>query len=462
MSRDNLAHDKKKKKETLANRRRSGFVLTQQRDTVPIVLGAAFAAVLSHVALFFFAPSLPFFDLTKDHVDARVHDEVITIHLQPRKDVQYTEAKDEPQEITETQELEEAIREPEVREIDILDYTVEELTMAPGETELAFPAPVEQGDAPGAVTEMPVSELDSSTLQEVSVPEEALRVAEPAPINANDVVVVSGPRTEDVEAATDLMDADLRSSASNGEGSLPEDTRSLAELMEVTNPGSESGVARLGADLLFNFNECHLTSSARFAMLQLAALIMKNPETNFVIEGHTDSYGSDEYNALLSLQRAAAVCRWLESNHVPMEHVYVRACGNKAPLADKNGSREAQSLNRRVEIHMRRQGEPLPEGCFPATYPVDLETPTATQIKNNVRVPETYTPSGTSAATDSPRTDTPATPAQPTPPKPATPSTGNKPSTSGGKTQSGGGKTQPKGGKSNSNKGKKQRSGRRR
>ena len=448
MSKDPLIFQMQTKRTALGNRRRTGFVLTRQRDLVPIAMGAALAAILAHAALFYYAPYLSFLAPKHRTLEAEVKDDAIVINLKEPPPKEYEKAKEEPQEILETKEIEDAIREPEVREIDLLDYKPEEITMAPGDTDLVIPAPVEGVEETEALTmEMPATELDAGALQEVNVPEEALQVAEPTPVNFNDVIVMADARTQeqDVQAADSLMNSELRESAKAGEGELPADTRSLAELMGVSNPGKESGVARLGADLLFKFNQCRLTSAARFSMLQLAALIQKNPETDFVIEGHTDSFGGDDYNALLSLQRAAAVCEWLSKNRVPIERVHIRACGNKAPLANIRGTQEQQSLNRRVEIHMRRKGEELPEGCFPASYAVDLDTPTRTQIQNGVRVPEVYEPSGTSVATDGkkpadakkpedakpkdtkPADTKPATPAKPKPATPAKPAAPAKP-----------------------------------
>ena len=120
-----------------------------------------------------------------------------------------------------------------------------------------------------------------------------------------------------------------------------------------------------------------------------SALIQKNPETYFVIEGHTDSTGTAAYNALLGLQRAAAVRAWLVGNGVPVEHVYIRSCGSSMPLASTKGTREEQALNRRVEIHMRAGGEELPAGACDHNYKVDLITKITEQMAKGVAIPQT-------------------------------------------------------------------------
>ncbi len=172
----------------------------------------------------------------------------------------------------------------------------------------------------------------------------------------------------------------------------PDDTLRLSEALCAERLDSGSGVIRLKADELFLPDSSTLRQSARDSLLQLAALIHKNPDTNFIIEGHTDSFGGRNYNALLSLQRAAAVREWLVQNEVPVEKVHIRPCANSSPLVSIEGSREEQALNRRVEIHMRNQSEPLPPGCVPHTEKVDTKTPIRKQIAAGVRVPEAYMP----------------------------------------------------------------------
>ncbi len=375
----------------LGNRRRNGYELTRQRDMVPIALGAGMAAVVLHVFAWFYVPSVLLWNevekLLIDEVEPE--EEVVRVVVREKQQEEYTEAEPtEPQE----QELQKEMEQMEPTEIDILDMeNLEALAIAPGETSIALPQPAMTEDAPDAGEIINPEPLDVANLP-TEAPEPAfITPSEPAPVNSNDVIAnITAQPDEAANEASALMEESLRRAASEGADQMPGDTRSLAELMGIENPGSGSGVARLGADVLFAFDKCQLKNSARITMLQLAALVIKNPATNFVIEGHTDSFGSEDYNALLSLQRAAAVREWLMKNGVPVEHVYLRACGNNNPLADSKAGKEAQSLNRRVEIHMRRADEALPEGSVPFSVQVDTTTPVVTQLANGVRVPEAY------------------------------------------------------------------------
>ena len=374
----------------VGNRRRNGYELTRQRDMVPIAMGAASAAVIMHALLWVYFPSLSVLglgNLTDVPREVKSHEDVRVVVKEPPKEEEIQEAQ--PQEIVEQpQEIEEIAHEPE--EIDILDVDVPELVMAPGPTELAVAEPVVTAEDASPVSEIPPAQLDLGKLQAHDLSEETLAVPEPTPVNSNEVIANATAQQEVLEDASSLMEQELRKAASEaGNSNLPGDTRSLAQLMGEENLGARSGVARLGADVLFGFNECQLKNSARITMLQLAALIQKNPETYFVIEGHTDSIGGAAYNALLGLQRAAAVRAWLVGNGVPVEYVYIRSCGSSMPLAPTSGTREAQALNRRVEIHMRAGGEELPAGACGYKYEVNLTKPVSQQLAAGVKVPQT-------------------------------------------------------------------------
>jgi outer membrane protein OmpA-like peptidoglycan-associated protein len=68
-----------------------------------------------------------------------------------------------------------------------------------------------------------------------------------------------------------------------------------------------------------------------------------------VVEGHTDSQGSDDLNLKLSEDRAAAVRDYLVSRGVAADRLSAVGVGEKRPIAD-NTSAEGRANNRRVEI----------------------------------------------------------------------------------------------------------------
>lgn len=74
------------------------------------------------------------------------------------------------------------------------------------------------------------------------------------------------------------------------------------------------------------------------------------PEANIVIEGHTDSFGSDATNLTLSQARADAVMQYLLAN-APLSPTNLRALGygESRPVAN-NETPEGRRRNRRIDI----------------------------------------------------------------------------------------------------------------
>ncbi|MCB1232297.1 MAG: OmpA family protein [Verrucomicrobiae bacterium] len=132
---------------------------------------------------------------------------------------------------------------------------------------------------------------------------------------------------------------------------------SLDGLIGGTGGGLPSGEEKIlmPTDILFDYNEFELKEGARLSMMKLAFLVQTNPDAQFVIEGHTDSFGADEYNLDLSMKRAVAVRNWLvEHLQLETDNIKVMGLGKKQPLVDPDGTVEEQALNRRVEIVIRK------------------------------------------------------------------------------------------------------------
>ncbi len=131
----------------------------------------------------------------------------------------------------------------------------------------------------------------------------------------------------------------------------------LDDLLNRTGPLlDDTKPILIPTDLLFKFNESQLQEAARLSMMKLGLLIKRNQESRFVIEGHTDTLGSEEYHMTLSLTRAQPVQDWLvESLGLSTDRVEVKGFGETRPLVPA-GDRVAQAINRRVEIAIKPAG----------------------------------------------------------------------------------------------------------
>lgn len=104
-------------------------------------------------------------------------------------------------------------------------------------------------------------------------------------------------------------------------------------------------------DLLFEYDSATLKPDAEESLRKLGTLIRRNGEARFRIEGHTDSFGADEYNMALSLRRAAAVKEWLQRvMGIDPTQISTIGLGKSHLLVPGDKSVAEQRLNRRVEI----------------------------------------------------------------------------------------------------------------
>ncbi|MFZ0435603.1 MAG: OmpA family protein [Chthoniobacterales bacterium] len=104
-------------------------------------------------------------------------------------------------------------------------------------------------------------------------------------------------------------------------------------------------------DLLFEYDSSTLKPEATASLAKLGTLIARNAGSTFRIEGHTDSFGSDDYNRALSLRRAEEVRVWLQkSAGIPPGRITTAGLGKSRLLVAATGSVAEQQLNRRVEI----------------------------------------------------------------------------------------------------------------
>ena len=81
----------------------------------------------------------------------------------------------------------------------------------------------------------------------------------------------------------------------------------------------------------------------------MAQTLKKDQNTNLLVEGHTDSVGSAEFNRELADKRAQAVSNFLVAEGVSAERFKVVAQGEANPVAT-NGTEVGRQQNRRVEI----------------------------------------------------------------------------------------------------------------
>jgi len=101
--------------------------------------------------------------------------------------------------------------------------------------------------------------------------------------------------------------------------------------------------------ILFETNKAELQAPAKENIGKLATILNKYPDTNILVEGHTDSTGSAEYNQMLSERRAESVAAFTKSLGVGPTRFTTMGDGETQPVAP-NSTSSGRTQNRRVEI----------------------------------------------------------------------------------------------------------------
>jgi outer membrane protein OmpA-like peptidoglycan-associated protein len=101
--------------------------------------------------------------------------------------------------------------------------------------------------------------------------------------------------------------------------------------------------------LLFDVNKAELKQASRDNLTKLAGILNKYPDTNILLEGHTDSTGSEEWNLELSKLRAQSVENYLAGQKVMETRFTNMGYGESQPIAS-NDTKAGRAQNRRVEV----------------------------------------------------------------------------------------------------------------
>ncbi|MCI0452699.1 MAG: OmpA family protein [Candidatus Latescibacteria bacterium] len=101
--------------------------------------------------------------------------------------------------------------------------------------------------------------------------------------------------------------------------------------------------------LMFDVNKAALKPASKTNLTDLAVILNKYPDTNILLEGHTDSDGSEEHNLNLSELRSKSVANFLASQQVMETRFTTMGYGESQPLAD-NSTLDGKAQNRRVEV----------------------------------------------------------------------------------------------------------------
>jgi outer membrane protein OmpA-like peptidoglycan-associated protein len=121
--------------------------------------------------------------------------------------------------------------------------------------------------------------------------------------------------------------------------------------VQVERVGKNELRLRMKNGIGFATNSYVLDSGIHRTLNGVAKILVEYPNTSLVIEGHTDSTGSDRTNQILSERRAEAVRQYLVSRGVAPGRAISRGLGERQPLCS-NDTVEGRRCNRRVDIQI--------------------------------------------------------------------------------------------------------------
>jgi OOP family OmpA-OmpF porin len=158
-------------------------------------------------------------------------------------------------------------------------------------------------------------------------------------------LVVSGLAASDVE-----RNAVVRALEDAGTG-LAVDTSGLEVAPDAV---AETLTALLRNSAVFVPGEVTLSGEATVLLDEAVAILLANPSTFLMVEGHTDDQGPEGFNLQLSEERADAVVEYLIAGGVDADRLTAIGRGESSPVAD-NATSAGRAENRRIEFVVEKE-----------------------------------------------------------------------------------------------------------
>ena len=165
-------------------------------------------------------------------------------------------------------------------------------------------------------------------------------------------------RTADAQRAQ----ASAQTEAERAEAARQEALAARQELADLQAQQTNRGMVLTLGDVLFDTGTATLKAGAGERIDRLAAFLNENANTRVMIEGHTDSRGSETYNEQLSRRRAQAVADALLTRGIPSSRFEIIGRGEEVPVAS-NDTDSGRQQNRRVEIVFSDQSGKFAQGA---------------------------------------------------------------------------------------------------
>lgn len=149
------------------------------------------------------------------------------------------------------------------------------------------------------------------------------------------------------QAATSQSQADA--ARQQAEDAQARSSQLETQLRDLNAKKTDRGLVITLGDVLFDTNQAQLKSGSLRSVEKLGIFLKQYPQRRALVEGFTDSVGSEGTNQDLSARRADAVRAALVNLGVSGDRIATQGYGEAYPVAGNN-SAGGRQMNRRVEI----------------------------------------------------------------------------------------------------------------
>ena len=202
-----------------------------------------------------------------------------------------------------------------------------------------------QGNAAGALRSREQGQADLAALgaHELAATKAGLQNAQGQLTRTQDALNMTAEQLANEKAAREAAEKRARDAM---------DKLALAAALAIKEEPRGTVILLPGA-VLFASNKSELLETAKQKLDAVAEALKNQDDRKIVVEGHTDSQGTEQSNVELAQRRAQSVSDYLISRGVKADAISASGIGQGRPIAD-NKSAEGRANNRRVEIVIQK------------------------------------------------------------------------------------------------------------
>lgn len=212
----------------------------------------------------------------------------------------------------------------------------------------------ERGDKPADVDHLAYLAKQRVAIARETGAQKAAEVAVSEADSARDKVRLAARTTE-----ADMAHRSANSARLDTQDAQARNRQLEAQIRDMNAKKTPRGLVITIGDVLFDTDKAELKSGGMRNMEKLVAFMKEYPQRKAVVEGFTDSTGSDSHNQELSGRRASAVRSALVDMGIGSERLDAHGYGEAYPVAS-NGNSGGRQMNRRVEIILSDDSGTIP------------------------------------------------------------------------------------------------------